>query len=100
VIRFIFKNTYSALGTVKEQIFTVENDLPKIEKLLTSGGYSTSGCEFNTLIGVEVFGIKAEDPCLKCIMKSNCVKNDIDRRHECGIFLNYVKEKQKEAINE
>jgi len=95
MIRFIFKNTYSELGVVKENMFTMEKDLPEIEKVLTKGGWSTSACEFNSLIGVEVFDVKPEDPCLKCIMKNNCVKNDIDRRLECGIYHNYLNEKDK-----
>ena len=55
MLRFVFKNTYSTLGTVKETIFTWTADLPEIENLLTVNKYSTSCCEFNTLIGVEPF---------------------------------------------
>jgi len=61
MIRFIFKNTYSELGVVKEKIFTMAEDLPEIEKVLTKGSWSTSGCEFNSLIGIEAFDKKNKE---------------------------------------
>jgi len=61
MIRFIFKNTYSELGVVKEKIFTMTKDLPEIEKVLTEGSWSTSGCEFNSLIGIEAFDKKNKE---------------------------------------
>jgi len=100
MIRFILKNTYSALGTVKETIFTRVENLPEIEELLRKGEgeNSTSGREFNSLIGVEVFdpeSLNVDDPCLFCPMKKTCLTKHTDIRNQCNAYTNYTEAKKK-----
>jgi len=53
MLRFIFKNTYHDISEYTSN-FTVDVDVPEIQKVLENKSFSGSGCEFNTLIGIEV----------------------------------------------
>jgi len=55
MLRFILKNKQKLIsGAEIERVFTIDNDLKRLEKELQSGGFGEDQYSFTRLIGVEV----------------------------------------------
>ena len=63
MIRFIFKNSRRdcVSGWEGSQLFTIDIEVPEIERALTAGGYGESGYDRTELIGVEILPEKKEN---------------------------------------
>lgn len=55
MVRFILKCKFmNCSGCEGEYMYTIDGDIVKLEKSLTSGGYGNGGYERHELVGVEV----------------------------------------------
>ena len=56
MVRFILRKSYKDPnnGDTGQRLFTFDADCLELEKLLTAGGFSESGFDYNELIGAEI----------------------------------------------
>ena len=53
-LRFIIKRRQLSECMDRDDLYTIDADVPELERALRSGGYGPGGCDSHTLLGVEI----------------------------------------------